>query len=336
MSLRIVTLLIYMILATTLLADDNTTEQSFNGYIDDGHKKFSNYIVDLFSSVDSSISRWVSDSDANETAEQKTISSVDEFFKDEKFIEELEKSFIRLRLGTTLQSKESTDYNYKIRAQIPLSRTKKSFQLFISDIEDNYFVSDVPTISKETNTQVGINFFAPIYKDIKSKYSVGISSLTPYARARYSKDFKADKWLIQPTQQFKYSLESDWSEETDIYFNRALDENSIFRTTLHRKTQAHVAGFNYAVIFSHYMTLSSKKGLSFSQQFWGNSKYSCEVAPSPYNGISDYSTYASWRQHIFKRWISLELTSGVSFHRQYEYEPNYVLQFNVDFYFGRI
>ncbi|MDD3475938.1 MAG: hypothetical protein PHI38_03635 [Sulfurimonas sp.] len=331
-----IALILYLSLSINLIAENNTTQHTFNKYVDESHKEFSNYVVDFFSGVDNSISYWVKDTDNNETIENQTLSSVDEFFKDKKFIEDLESSFIRLRLGTTLQSKESIDFNYKIRAQIPLSRTKKSFQLFISDIEDNHIDTDVLALKKNTSTQVGVNYFAPIYKDIKSKYSIGISSLTPYAKARYSKDFKANKWLIQPTQQFKYSFKSDWSEETNIYFDRALDERSLFRTTLHRSTQAHVDGFDYALSFSYYLTPSHKKGFAVSQLFWGNSKYSCEIHPEQYSGISNYATQFSWRQNIFRKWITYEIQPIVSFHREYNYEPNYILQFNLDFYFGNI
>lgn len=331
--------LLSCLLLNIYASDENATQEcTFEQYVDEKHKKFSRYVVKVFDNVDKSISRWVQESDDdNETDEDETLTHIDKFFKDEKFIEETQKSFFRLRFGSEFQSKTDEHYRYKIRAQIPLNRTKKSFQLFIEDAEKTYFDPEAPTEAKETNPAVGINFFAPVYKDIKSKYSIGISSLTPYTKARYSKDFKLDNWVIQPTQQFKYSLESGWKEETNLYFNRVfVDERSLFRTTLYRKTQSHVDGFDYAVTFSYYLTLSSKKGFSISQQFWGNSKYKCEVAPQEYNGISNYSTFVSWRQNVFKQWISIELGPGISFHRQYEYEPNYVFQFNVDFYFGNI
>lgn len=343
---RLATLFFYITLVLNASQDGNLSEQTFPEYIDEKQKKFSKTVTKLFDSVDSGISGWMEDPDENMTCDDMASAldeeffqdqgSIDAFFKSDKFIDETEASFLRIRLGSEFQSKEPADFKYKIRAQIPLSRTKKSFQLFIDDVEKSYFDTATSTEIKETNTAVGINFFAPVYKDIKSKYSIGISSLTPYARARYSKDFNAFGWIIQPSQQFKYSMESEWSEETNIYFDKRLETNSIFRTTLHRKTQSHVDGFDYALALSYYLTLSTKKGFSLSQQFWGNSKYACEVAPEPYNGISNYSTFASWRQNIFRKWITYEVQPGVSFHRQYDYEPNYVINFYVDFYFGKM
>lgn len=336
MALHVAALFVYLFLAVDIAAQEDITGQTFNEYLDEKHKNFSTYVVKIFDNIDKSISRWVKESDNNETDEDETISAIDEFFKSEKFIEETEKSFFRIRLGSLFQSKSSTKFNQKISAQIPLSRTKKSFQLFIDDAEKNYFSSAVSETSSDSSTEIGVNYFAPLYKGIKSKYSIGIKSFSTYVKARYSKDFKNQDWLLQPTQQFVYSTKYDFSEETNIYLNKTLDENSIFRTTLHRKTRSHVDGFDYAVAFAYYLTLSQKKGFSLTQQFWGNSKYTCEAEPQRYSGISSYSTFASWRQNIFRKWISFEIKSGVDFHRQYEYEPNYIFEFNVDFYFGNI
>ncbi|OHE00309.1 MAG: hypothetical protein A2W82_07430 [Sulfurimonas sp. RIFCSPLOWO2_12_36_12] len=346
MSLRIIVLALYFFLVINGVADDNATKQTYREYIDEKQKKFSKKVVNLFDSVDKGISGWIDDSDDNISCDEmqarlddeflRNQNSIDQFFKSDKYIDETEASYLRIRLGSVFQSKESTEFNYKIRAQIPLSRTKRSFQLFIDDVEENYFDAATPTETAEKSTEVGVKYTPEVRYDIKSKYSIGISSLVAYAKARYSKDFIFEKWLIQPTQQFKYSLESDWSEETNIYFDRTLKENSIFRTTLHRKTQAHMDGFNYAAAFSYYLTLSKRKGFSVSQQFWGNTKYVCLEHPEQYNGISDYSTIASWRQNIFRKWITYEVQPGVSFHRQYDYDPNYMLRFYVDFYFGNI
>lgn len=345
MLLRVIVLISYLFVVFAQ-AEDNTTNQTMEEYIDEKQKVFSKKVVNFFDSVDQSISQLAKPEETmtcDELEEQlnndffKEQGSIDAFFKSDKFIDETEASFVRLRLGSIFQTKESADFSYKIRAQIPLSRTKKSFQLFIDDVEKNYFQSTAPVeTTKSTNTEVGVRYLAPDYKDIKSKYSIGMSSLVGYARARYSKEFKFENWLIVPTQQFKYSLESDWSEETNIYFDRALEENSIFRTTLHRKTQAHIDGFDYALGLSYYLTLSNRKGFSFTQQFWGNSKYVCDEHPSRYDGISDYSSFLSWRQNIFRKWITYEVQPGISFHRQYDYEPNFVLRFYVDFYFGNI
>ncbi|MDD2652480.1 MAG: hypothetical protein PHX44_05475 [Sulfurimonas sp.] len=332
--------------SSSLFAQSGASNNGFIDYIDKKQEALSSGVVDFISDIDKTISGWINEPDeplSCDALEKKLDNeflqaneSVDLFFKSEKYMDETQKGFLRIRLGSLFQTKESADFYYKIRAHIPLSRTKRDFQLYIDDVEQNYFDNGDLRQKETTKNEAGLRYFAPIYKDIKSHYSIGMSSFTGYARARYATDFTLGSWRIEPTQQFKYSLKSDWSEETNIYFDKTLEENSLFRTTLHRKTQSHVDGFDYALALSYYLTLSKTKGFSYTQQFWGNSKYSCDEHPEPYNGISNYSGFFSWRQNIFRKWIAYEVQPGVSFHRQYDYEPNYAVHFYVDFYFGKI
>ena len=338
MTFRAIVLFIYVSLFYTASAQTNAKTHTFEQYIDNKQKLFSKKVTNLFDSVDQMLSNWVCNSDDNlSCAVFEKQNEVDEFFINEKFIYETQKSFIRIRLGSLVQTKDATSFNHKLRAQIPLQKTEKGFGIFIDDIKRNYFDETTPTINEnEKGTEVGLSYFTPIKHNIKSRYSISISGLSAYATARYHRDFKIGKWLIQPTQQFRYSSKNDFSEETNIYIDRTLTDDSFLRTTLYRKTQSHIDGFDYRASFSYFLTPSKRKGFSLSQHFWGNSKYVCDEAPQRYNGISDYRTIVSWRQNIFRKWITYEIQPTVSFHRQYDYEPNYILRFFIDFYFGNI
>ncbi|MEK6659534.1 MAG: hypothetical protein AABY36_07645 [Campylobacterota bacterium] len=345
MSFRALIFISYLFFVLNAAADTNTTNRTFVEYIDEKQEIISEKVVDFFDGIDRGISKWISSGDDNlycDEREKKIVDdffeeqrSIDEFFKDEIYIEESEASFIQIRLATLFQSKEPTSFSPRLRAQIPLIRSQESFQFFVDDINEEQLNSSTST-SGEKGTDVGVSYSAPPYKNIKSKYSLGVRGLSAYTSARYSKDFKIKNWLIKPVQQFKYSTKYDFSEETNIYFDKTLNERSLFRTTLHRKTQAHIDGFDYALAFSYYLALSDRKGFSISQEFWGNSKYVCDAAPEQYSGISDYSSSVSWRQDIFRKWIVYEVKPTISFHRQYDYDPNYKLGFYVDFYFGNL
>ncbi|MCW8953602.1 MAG: hypothetical protein OQK48_01525 [Sulfurimonas sp.] len=345
MSLRMIAVLLCLFLISQAVADTNTTTQTFEEYIDEKQKKISEKVVDWSYNIDNGLSRWIYNADdeayceeqekiLNERFFEDSDISVDDFFKNEKFIEETEKRFVRVRFGADFQSKESTDFNYKIRVQIPLSKTKKNIKLFFDNVERDYFTGDAS--DEEKTPDVGLSYFSPDYYKLKSKYSIGTSGLNGYLRARYSRAYLSGKWKIEPTQQFKYSIDDGWQEETNVYFDRALEESSLFRTTLHRKTRAHVDGMDYSLGFSYFFIQSKKSGLSLSQSFWGNTKYRTLDKPESYSGISNYSTTVGWRQSIWRKWFAYEIQPGVSFHRQYDYEPNYILKFYVDFYFGNI
>lgn len=343
MSRHITAVLLFTLLIFEAAADTNTTTKTFEEYIDVKHADFSKKVVEWSYNIDNGLSRWIYNAEdlscdeqdqlLNEKLFEDTENPIDEFFKSEKFIDETEKRFLRIQLSTHLQSKESTDFNYKIRLQIPLNKTKKNIQLFIDSVERDYFGGDEDS---EESTSVGLSYFTPEYHKIRSKYSIGTSGLNAYARARYSRSFKNGSWTIEPVQQFKYSIETDWHEETNLYFDKALKESSLFRTTLHRATRAHVDGMDYSLGFTYYHASKKDRGLRLSQSFWGNTKYRTELRPSSYSGISNYTTSVAWRQSIWRKWFAYEIQPAISFHRKYEYEPNYMLRFYVEFYFGNI
>lgn len=93
---------------------------------------------------------------------------------------------------------------------------------------------------------------------------------------------------------------------------------------------------DYRLSFTYFYTPSKTTGLSLTQSFWGNTKYVCDIEPEPYGDISDYVTTLSWRQSVWRKWFAYEVQPGISFHRQYDYEANYILRLNLDFYFGSL
>ncbi|MCF6310470.1 MAG: hypothetical protein L3J19_08400 [Sulfurimonas sp.] len=344
MSLRIISFMLYLLFIANAVADTNAT---FQDYIDEKQKNISKKVVDWSYNIDQGLSRWIYNADDETYCEEKEDKlndklfedkddSIDEFFKSDKFIDETIKRFVSLRLYSNFQSKESTTFNYKIRLHVPLTKTTKNIQLFIDNVEEDYFTDTTANDNNEEPPNVGVSYFSEDYHKIKSKYSIGTRGLNPYVRARYYRVFESGKWTIEPAQQFKYSLKYEWQEETYLYFDRRLNESSLFRTALSRGTRANVDGMNYGLGFTYYHTAKRDAGLSLSQSFSGNTKYRTIDKPDSYSGISNYQTAASWRQSIWRKWFVYEVQPAISFHRQYDYEPNYILNFNVELYFGNI
>ena len=346
MPSHVVALLFYLLLTVGVSADTNSSNTSFQDYIDEKQKIISQKVVDWSYSIDNGLSRWIYNADDKVYCdEQKKIldeyffeeneNSIDEFFKNEKFLDETEKRFVRVQFGAIFQSKESTEHMFKIRVQIPLSKTKKNIQLFIDNTEQDYFTDEASDNTKKA-PDIGVSYSSLEYYGIKSKYSIVTNDLNVYIQARYSKAFKTSKWKIEPTQQFKYLIKDGWQEETNLYFDRTLEKSSLFRTTLNRRTRAHVDGMDYSLSFSYYRTAKRNTGLSLAQSFLGNTKFKTVDKPVSYSGISNYSTTVSWRQSIWRKWFIYEVQPAISFHRLYDYEPNYILRLNLEFYFGHI
>jgi len=339
--------------------DRNTSTQStqdeFN-YIDDTHRSISGTVVEWADKIDTKISSWLGNMednstrvtprvlDASSTSLENQVKLADAFFQSNKYLNETEDIYIRVRTGATFESKYSEDYEFKLSAQIPFSKSKKYLKIFINDVTvDNtkgVLAGDLDDDKVDPN--LGINYFAPEKYGINSKYALGLSGTDPFVSARYNMPIKTNEWLIDPVQIFRYSLDDEFEEETNIYFDRQFKERSLFRLQLHRKTQEILDGMDYALSLQYYWSNKEKTGLGFSQTFFGNTKYHYTIdkfAPIPqsetFGGINNYVTSFTWRANIWRDWFYYEVRPSVNFHIENDYKPNYAVRLIFDFYFGQ-
>lgn len=276
------------------------------------------------------------------TLEEK-VHSVDQFFQSEKYLDETENTYIRVRIDNYLESKGSNDFGMTVRAQMPFSQSKKRFKIFVDDLTlDNadQILQNPSNNEDDATPDIGLHYFASRHK-ILSRYSVGLSGIDPFVKARFNMPINIDEWLIDPVQSFRYSTDNKFEEETNIYFDRKVGEKSLLRIQLHRGTQDEVDGMNYAFSAQYYRSTKIDTGFGFAQSFFGNTEYEYiteKGVPHPkterYGGIYDYVTSATWRANIWRKWFYYEVRPSVSFHKQYDYEPNYRIRILFDFYFG--
>jgi len=266
------------------------------------------------------------------------VDAVDRFFQNDKYLDQTDETFIRIRSDNYFESKGSNDFGVNVRVQMPLSKTKKRFKIFVDDLT----LDNADNLLKDTQEtpDIGIHYFASREK-ILSRYSIGFSGIHPFVKARFNMPIDIDHWLIDPIQTFRYSTNHHFEEETNIYFDRKITRSSFFRILLHRKTQDEIEGMDYALSLQCFKIGKKDTGFGLAQTFFGNTEYRYSTeqgTPQPqlrkYGGIHDYITSFSWRANIWRKWFYYEIRPSVSFHKQYAYEPNYSVRLFFDFYFG--
>ncbi len=325
-------------------------------YIDETHRSMSGSVLEWADKIDTKISFWLGNVEDNSTrgtprisydSDKSLVNQVkiaDAFFQNNKYLNETEDVFIRVRTGATFESRYSEDYEFKLSAQIPFSKSRKYLKIFINDVTvDNakgVLAGDIE--DEKLNPNIGVNYFAPEKHGINSRYALGLSGLDPFVSARYNIPIKTNNWLIDPVQIFKYSLDDKFEEETNIYFDRQFKERTLFRLQLHRKTQEILDGMDYALSLQYYWSPKKRTGLGFTQTFFGNTEYHYIVdkyVPTPqietYGGINNYVTTFTWRTNIWRNWFYCEVRPSVNFHRENDYKPNYAIRLIFDFYFGQ-
>lgn len=339
-----------IVLICTVHASCSQTDANQSSYVDELYTDFSGKILEWSELIDTKLCDWLEDpyddtpdSAAPNDALSNEIKKMDSFFQNQKFFDESEKTYLRLRLESDFHSKEPNDFNAKLNAQLPLSRSKKHLKIFIDDLTDknakDLFHENLD--KKEPSSGIGIHYFAPQAYGITSRYSLGMTGITPFVRAKYNIPFKIDGWMIDPIQLFQYSTENELIEQTNIYFDKKLENSAFFRLLLHRKTESEINGMDYALALQYFQSPKKDKGFSVSQSFEGNTEYLdiSQNNPDPkqantYSGINNYTTSFRWRESIWRKWFFYEMGPAVNFHKKFDYKPNYSLNFMIDFYFG--
>jgi len=323
---------VFIITSSPLNAEHNTT-------VDRAYKTVSKGIIDLSEYLDTSISEWASSYNRKnvecvpEPIKIVENQNIDAFFQDNKYLNESEDTYIRLRINNYMYSREDNKIRLKLNAQIPFNRCKKEWQLFLQDVEGSN--SEIQQ-KDASNGGIGIRYFREGLFGIKSNFSLGIRNSSPYVRARFRLPITIDSWTIEPVQSFKYSSKDDLELETNIYFDKKIDETKLFRIQLNRESRNEIEGIDYGVSFEYYSTFRKNSGFGVRQSFFGNTHYNDFYAfDKDYNGINNYVTSVTWRENIWRKWFYYELRPTVNFHKDYGYSPSYSMRFILDFYFGK-
>jgi hypothetical protein len=198
-------------------ADTNVTTQQESNYIDETHTTLSKEVLEWSDTIDTTLSSWVGNDEINTTTVGSNVSDntlenkvkiVDSFFQNNKYLNETEETFIRVRVGSNFQSKRSNDFDLRFKVQLPLSKSKKSLKIFVDDITLDNAKNILRDDSEDDRSapDIGVHYFSPKTYGIESKYSLGLSGIYPFVKARYNLPFKINEWLIDPVQVFKYSI----------------------------------------------------------------------------------------------------------------------------------
>ncbi len=266
---------------------------------------------------------------------------VDEFFLTRKLLEERDKSFIRVSYIQKFNSLEEEQNNLTVRARLGLGRSKKRLKIFIEDL-NNDNANNIGQSGEENSPSIGVETFAKERFGIKPRYSIGFRGIDPFARARFSYKTELGRWSLEPVQTFLYSLEDEFSEITELYFDTQTSEHTLLRFVVDRGTKSHVKGMHYDGFIQYFWTPRKHRALSFNLGFNGSTKYENIIVDSDppvikeENRVFNYLFLMRWRENFWKEWLFYEIGPGVNWHEQHDYRPNYNIYFRIDMFFGHV
>ena len=319
--------------------------------VDRWHDALSKHVADAGAWLDEKLYRLLGgDLPERHRAKRTSLQTIRErddiFFQTRKYLEETSRTYIRLRGDLIQEEGGRATSKFRVRAHLPLDRTRRRLRLFFEDIDNDNadrLIKKSPetfssTQASRNEPKFGLNYFAPRAWGIDAKYSLGLSGLHPYVRARYGKQFPLRDWIVEPVQHFEYSEKYDFSEGTSLYFDTKPYKSVLLRFELHRGTRAHEKGMNYSggVILARMM--GTRSGVRYMMNFSGNTEYTYTPAGNTdrtrYTAPNAYTAAFGFRRTIGRRWLYLEATPAVNFRRDNGFHPDYSIRLLLDLLVG--
>lgn len=341
--LHIVILLALSISLSFSAEFDKSNRNDYEITMDDLHSSLSNIAEDASNYIDDGLADFVYEDnetipDDNTTTNK--ISSDDEFFLSDKFLNEKRKGYVKLTTYSTINSRSSflDTTDTKFSARIPLHRFRKRFKVWWENLGQD---KNNKTGSDEKQA-VGLSYLSPERYGITPRYSLGISSFYPLIRARYNKEWAFKDWDIELAQTFTYFTDDGFEEKTNAYIDTKFFNLSLFRIALTRKTAEYFSGMSYGIDFIGVWRPNNKTGITLSQGFSGNTKYTYTmdkdanpVIEENMSGINKYTTRLRYRKNFYRKWLFYELGPAIDFDVRNNYMENYSFIIKLDVFFGK-
>ncbi len=322
-------------------------------YFDKFHSQMTHAVHVFSSNADRQLAGWVTDVEEEEEGKKKQVITplsdaqdmsdyFNKLFRDQTYLYSSEASYMILRLGMESNKEEGAKFLNELKFAISLPQTENTLQLFVGDPreENKELVDEQGNV--DTTTSVGARYFVPEFiRHLKTSATAGMRGIAnPFAQIRFEYPAEFDDWLIRPVQYFEYSVEREFYEETNLYFDRKLARSEMFRIRLQRKTETQRIGMNYSATVIYYNTFAYGTGLRTYAGFSGNTELdegryeNSRYAIRPSAGIYLYNIGMGWKQSFFRKWLFYEIEPRVDFDMLYDWKPNYVVRYWIEIFFG--
>ncbi|MEA3372809.1 MAG: hypothetical protein U9Q62_03875 [Campylobacterota bacterium] len=263
----------------------------------------------------------------------------DEETINDSFLDISNESYVRLRGGYVYHHRDENEYIHSITARVKIPRTKDKLDLIIGD--DTKQSSDISLEGtdqeRDNSIALGTDNLLEMFDVIDSQFRVGFSGIkNPYTKLRLSYKALFDKWLIEPSQTFKYSLEVEYEEWTNLEFKRRIEDNKMFSLLIQRSSQSRIDGMEYFI----------QPAVSFSMGEYGNmtpyiGAYGCtkeqpedEDGYVRKRGVYTYAVGVNWSKQASRKYIVYRVQPIVSYDDKHGFRPNYHVKALLEFYIG--
>jgi hypothetical protein len=263
---------------------------------------------------------------------------VDRFFADENYEAEVNKSWLRIRLDSFSELYEGTDLDAKARLhlKVPALNKRLRFEILSPGEPDDLEATggndtgSLPPGAAEERTSAAVSY---VYRALKERSIIARLGLNfdgytpdPYVGGRYRELVSLnDDWNFRFTQRLRFYTLDGLESRTSLDFERVLEEDMLFRTSLNGTWLQENPDYFYSLGFALFRPLDEKSAVEY--QVINSFK------TDPHR-LDDITVRIRHRQKIWRDWLTFELAPQVSFSDDRDFEPAPGILFRLEATFG--
>ena len=263
---------------------------------------------------------------------------LDQFFADENYEAEVNKSLLRIRLDSFSELYEGTEVDGKVRLHLvlPALRDRVRFE-FLSPGEPDDLEGDGSVASSqrqpgtsEEKTSAAISYFVKAVEDRSFILRLGSTfdgyTPNPYVGARYRQLWDLNKnWDFRFTERLRFYSIDGLESRTSFDFERALEEDMLFRTSIDGTWLQEYPDYFYNVGLALFRPLDEKSAVEYQLV------NSFKTDPHRLDRITVRIRH---RQKIWRDWLIFGVAPQVSFPDEREFKPVPGILFRLEATFG--
>jgi len=263
---------------------------------------------------------------------------LDEFFADENYEAEVNKSWLRIRTDSFSELYEGTALDAKARLHLKLPALNKRLRFEIlspgepDDLSgaDSSAAGPPPPGAPEEKTSAAVSYVFRAIKERSIILRLGLDfdgyRPDPYVGGRYRELMPiSDNWNIRFTERLRFYSLDGLESRTSLDFERLLEEDMLFRTSLNGTWLQEDPDYFYSLGFSLFRPLDDKSAVEY--------QLINDFKTDPHR-LDRITTRLRHRQKIWRDWLVFEAAPQVSFPDEREFKPVPGILFRLEATFG--
>jgi hypothetical protein len=271
---------------------------------------------------------------------QDTAVWLDSFFTNESFLKEQNRSYVRVRYdvfkeqGTAASMKPSID----LRLALP-ELERKSHLIFTAEPAQPPVGAAAPAqtagerfgTTEQQNVTAGVHYIfrSAAKESFVVRSGMQFSKFTPvvFAAPRYRALFPLDSWNMRFTQEVLWRSTTTWQTDTRFEFERLLQPEFFFRTSIDGIWAARVKGYLYSLAFSLSETIDPTHAIDY--ELINN----FQASPGE---LTEVDFLIRYRHSFWRKWLFFEVAPQVRFPRDRNFEDTPGILFRIEMFFGEV